>query len=365
LWATLRWVHRWLGLTLGLVFTAVALSGSLLLFQPQFFEWVHGEMIPDNLAQKPGSVDAWVANGRTAVPELGDPIAIWRPHVSHNISDAAMLIYAGLEPGGLGNMGFAGVLIAPATGAVLGVFNVDRSPAYAPLFFHRDLWAGEIGRVLSGVMAIGTLFLLSMGLYLWWPPRKRLLHKLSPRPLRATFSSAVRLHNWTGIWMLVALLVLTASGLYLVRPGWVEPALTILPERHEEQANSEGACGAPMGFDAALARAQDIVPNGIWTALYPHDEAFRSWEIAMRIGGDTDAEHGDVRVLADLQCGTVILHETAGSRSPRDTAKVWLTGIHDGTPFGMSGEIVVTLLGLVPLVLAWTGIRMWLRRSAR
>jgi uncharacterized iron-regulated membrane protein len=361
LWATLRWVHRWLGLTLGLVFTAVALSGSLLLFQPQFFEWAHGEMIPDSLAQKPGSVDAWVANGRAAVPELGDPIAIWRPHVSHNISDAGMLIFAGLEPGGLGNMGFAGVLIAPATGAVLGVFNVDRSPAYAPLFFHRDLWAGELGKVLGGVMAIGTLISLSMGLYLWWPPRNRILPKLSLRPWRTTLRNATSLHNWTGIWMLVALLTQVATGLYLAQPSWVEPALGLLPDAHAEEAPGEGPCRTPIGFDAALAKAQDIVPNGTWTAIYPHDEEFRTWEIAMRTGGDTDAENGDVRVLADLRCGRIALHETAATRPARHTAEVWLMGLHDGSIFGLPGEIVVALLGLAPLVLAWTGIRMWLR----
>jgi uncharacterized iron-regulated membrane protein len=364
LWATLRWVHRWLGLTLGLVFTAVALSGSLLLFQPQFFEWAHGEMIPDSLAQKPGSVDAWVANGRAAVPELGDPIAIWRPHVSHNVSDAGMLIFAGLEPGGLGNMGFAGVLIAPATGEVLGTFEVDRSPAYAPLFFHRNLWVGETGKIICGVMAVGSLISLSIGLYLWWPPRNRIMHKLSPRPWRTTLTNAVRLHDLTGIWMLAALLMLVTSGLYLVQPGWVEPALSILPDAPEE-ARAASTCGAPIDFDAALTAARDLVPNGEWTAIYPHDEEQGTWEIAMRTGSDTDAEHGDVRVLADLRCGTVQSHETAATRPPRHTAEVWLVGLHDGSIFGLSGEIVVALLGLTPLVLAWTGIRMWLRGRQR
>jgi uncharacterized iron-regulated membrane protein len=168
------------------------------------------------------------------------------------------------------------VLIARATGAVLDVFNVDRSPAYAPLFFHRDLWAGELGKVLSGVMAIGTLISLSMGLYLWWPPRNRILPKLSLRPWRTTLRNATPLHNWTGIWMLVALLTQVATGLYLAQPSWVEPALGLLPDAHTEEAPGEGPCRTPIGFDAALAKAQDIVPNGTWTAIYPHDEEFRT-----------------------------------------------------------------------------------------
>jgi uncharacterized iron-regulated membrane protein len=66
--------------------------------------------------------------------------------------------------------------------------------------------------------------------------------------------------------------------------------------------------------------------------------------------------------LADLKCGTVVLDETAQTRSPRSIAGVWLTTLHDGTMFGLAGQVVVAVLGLVPLTLAWSGIRMWLRR---
>lgn len=74
---TLLFIHRWLGLTLGLIFTLVAFSGSLLLFQPQFFRWAHG--VPDNLPQEPRHIDRWVENARVAVPELADIIMIWPP----------------------------------------------------------------------------------------------------------------------------------------------------------------------------------------------------------------------------------------------------------------------------------------------
>lgn len=143
--------------------------------------------------------EQWFRHARGATPSGLHLTLLW---VHRWLGLTLGLIFTGLKPGGLCNMGFAGVLVAPSTGAVLGVFDVDRSPAYAPLFFHRDLWAGESGRILSGVMAVATLLSLSIGLYLWWPPRKYLLRRLSPRPWRATLSNAVRLHDRTGIWML-------------------------------------------------------------------------------------------------------------------------------------------------------------------
>ncbi len=358
----LHWLHRWLGLSLGLIFAVVALSGSLLLFQPQYFKWAHGHMIPDGLAQEPGSIDAWVENGRATVPGLGEPVAIWRPHVSHNVSEAGMLIFAGLEPGGLGNMGLMGTLVAPATGRVLGTFDVDRSPAYAPIFLHRDLWTGEAGRIVNGVMAIGSLLFLPIGLYLWWPRSGRILPKLSPRPWRTTFTSVALLHEWAGVWTLVALLALAASGLYLVQPTWVEPTLALLPDRHQEKSHDQSACQEAIGFDAALARASGMVPTGRWTAIYPHDEDPQKWEIMFKTGRDTDAEHGDTHVIADLRCGTVTVHETSETRSSRDAAEVWLEGLHSGTIFGRPGEIIVALLGLIPLVMYVTGLINWWRK---
>lgn len=247
-----------------------------------------------------------------------------------------MLVFAGLEPGGLGNMGLAGVLVAPSTGEVLEVISIDRSPAYAPIFLHRDLWAGEIGQVINGIMAAASMILLSIGIYLWWPRSGRVFRKMSPRPWRTTFSHASRLHDWTGVWMLLALFTLAASGLCLVQPGWVEPALGMLPDG-EKQTHVEGACGAPIGFDAALESAHKLVPNGTWTAVYPHDEEFRAWEIAMRTGGDADTEHGDVRVLADLQCGAVSLHDTADTLVRPATRRkrglqASMTARHSGQP---------------------------------
>lgn len=371
--APLRWLHRWIGLTVGLLFAAVSFSGSLLLFQDQFFEWAHGEMIPDDLSAELGSLDAWVENARRAAPGLGQPTIVMLPHVSHNVSDAGMVFFEGLEPGGFGNMGLLAVLVAPSTGEVLGTVDVDHSPAYAPILFHRDIWAGATGRIISGVMGAGSVMLLLLGLYLWWPPRRRLAAKLSPRPLRATFTRSASLHDWLGFWAWSVLFVLSVTGLYLVQPSWVQPGLDLVPgmgeaEMHEaEHAAEETAaapdapCGGPIGLDAALLRARALAPGARLTGLYPHDEAARHWDFAFLAGGDTDTMFGDLRVAADLDCGGVAIAESAATQTPQQKAELWMSSLHDGTAFGRAGEIVVTLFGIVPVVLAWTGVQMWLR----
>jgi uncharacterized iron-regulated membrane protein len=360
---TLLWIHRWVGLTVGLVFTVVALSGSVLYFQPQFFRWAHGSMIPRDLSQHTGSIDRWVDNARAAAPGMVGPIAIWLPHVDHNVSDAGMVVFGGHPPGGLGQMGIVGVLVAPATGHVLGVVDIDRSPAYAPIFLHRDLWAGATGRIVNGIMAGGVVILIVVGVYLWWPPFRRVGRKLSIRPWRNTVTRARPLHEWLGIWTVVVLLPLAVTGLCLVQPTWVTPALNVVVGPPAEEIPF-GACGSPMGFQAAVERAQLLVPGGELTQLIPLDSQFHRWEIQFAIPG-LRTPLDDAHVHADLSCGTVRLESTAQTRTRRHAADLWIETLHDGSAGGRLGEAMVTLSGLVPPFLLWSGILIWWRGRRR
>jgi uncharacterized iron-regulated membrane protein len=360
--AALRWVHRWIGLTVGLIFVVVGLSGSLLLFQPQFFRLAYGEMIPRDIPQEMRDVDRWVVNGRAAVPKLIGPVAMWGPHMEHNVSDAGMMIFAGGTPGGFGKAGLVGVLVAPSTGAILGVIDIDRSPVYAPVFLHHQLWAGSGGAIVTGIMAIFTALTLFIAIYLWWPGRGRVRRKLSPAPLRTTLTSALRLHEWLGIWIVAVLIVLAVSGLYLSQPEWMEPVLAVLPDAAPD-VNATRAdtaqCAPAIGFDQAIERARRFAPGGTLVAVQTED--LKTWDVVFREPASSAALR-ETHVKANLSCGVVELVHSPANHGMRTGVQSWLTSLHDGAAFGMPGRILVTLSGIAPLVFFWSGIRMWLRR---
>lgn len=368
--AALLLLHRWIGLTLGLVLALVCLTGASLLFQPQFFRWAHGELIPPGMSQQLGSIDTWVKNANVAVPTLGSPLYIWAPRTSHNLSDAGMVLYKD-EPGGLGKLGLTGVLVAPASGEVLGVVNIDRSPAYAPIFLHGRLWAGKTGLLIVACIAVGLVLLLVVGLYLWWPPRRYLMKKLSARPLKNTFLYAGRLHDWSGAWTWPLLLMVAFTGVYMARADWVEPLLRLLPgdshqhthtaTTHAAASASTAACAGPAGFDAIVSKARSMVPGTALTELRATGNS--SWQMVFK-PHDAAAGTSETHLAANLECGTVSVVGSPDARSPRDTAELLLHGLHDGTLFGLPGQIFITLVGLIPLLLAWTGVARWLRRRA-
>lgn len=355
----LVWTHRWVGLTLGVILTVICASGSALFFQRQFWEWSHGQLTPRDMSTTVGSIGRWIENGQRAVPDLGAPVAVWAPHVEHNQSRAGMLIFGGRPPGGLGQMGFVAVLVAPATGEVLGLVDVDRSPAYAALFLHRDLWTGASGRIVSGVTAVATLLVLAIGLYLWWPSTGRLGRKLSGQPWRVTFRRARPLHDWIGIWTLPLLITLVVSGIALVQPQWAEPVITAATGPAPEESSSSLACATPLTLDEAITQAVASVPFGRFTSLYPVNPAQAQWEAVVADG--SGARHRETHVRINQPCGQIAVEATPATRSPHEATSLWLSDLHDGAAFGTIGPAIVSLVGLSPVVLLWSGIVMWLR----
>lgn len=358
----LRWVHRWIGLTLGLILVVVSLSGSLLLFQEQFFRWAHGELIPPDLSQEAGSLDQWVASAKQAMPPgFYGPIALVAPHVDHNLTDAGMVIYLNPEQAGFLKEGYAAAFVEPATGKLVGTLDVDHSPAYAPLALHAALWAGERGEVLVAAMGIGTLIFLPLGLYLWWPAPRKLLSKLSLRPWRATLTHARSLHDWTGAWTVIVLFVLSGTGIYMGHHEWFDSVLTatVGPEPGPP-AQEPATCAGPIGLDEVMRRGGELVPGGQWILAQPaEDDSMRHWRFTFKTPGSVRQQ---TQVLADLQCGGVWVESTPATRSARESSELWLMTLHDGRALGEFGRILITVIGIVPLVMLWSGMRMWLHR---
>lgn len=333
----------------------------MLLFQPQFFQWAHGDLVPASLSRQPGSVDEWVRRARASVPDMRGPSYIWTPRFDHNLSNAAMLIFESHRPAGFGHSGLVGVLVAPATGTVLGTIDIDRSPAYAPIFLHRDLWSGRFGRTLAGAAGLGALVLLLLGLYLWWP-RTRMLQKLSPRPWRATLTRAGRMHDVAGAWSVVLLILLAGSGVCLVQPGWVSPLFRALLGPATPSPHPSERCTGPIGFDQAVLRAGALVPNGTFVAAEVQDHrTFGVWKLVFS-GEHSRAAFRESEVMADLDCGSITIRSTPESRRAIDSIGMWLMSIHDGTALGVPGQLLVALLGLAPPLLLWSGVRVWMRK---
>jgi uncharacterized iron-regulated membrane protein len=119
------------------------------------------------------------------------------------------------------------ILMISITGSVLVYRNELLFRAKTPgelqfvsalLDLHDNLLAGETGRAINGMGAIGTLVLVTTGAVIWWPGAGKWRRSLTvPRGLSWP-RTVWQLHSAIGFWTLAFTLVFALSGAYLCYP---------------------------------------------------------------------------------------------------------------------------------------------------
>nr|HMM24484.1 PepSY-associated TM helix domain-containing protein [Pseudoxanthomonas mexicana] len=150
----LKWLHLWLGLSVGLVFAVVSLTGTVLAFQSELLLAAHPELDRERLP----------------------PLALQ--------GHALARIVAGAEDSGIRSVDLPSPRLPawqafaakgerhyfdPANGELLLVRNTRNDAVMWMRDLHTHLLAGEAGEQVLGASGIVSLFLLLSGLYLWWP----------------------------------------------------------------------------------------------------------------------------------------------------------------------------------------------------
>lgn len=76
-------------------------------------------------------------------------------------------------------------------------------------------------------------------------------------------------------------------------------------------------------------------------------------------------DSGTIRVFIDGRNGEVLGKFDHRNGTVGDKIRIWQFPLHSGQGFGMPGWVLVCLIGLIPPLLAITGVWLWLRRKRR
>jgi uncharacterized iron-regulated membrane protein len=69
----------------------------------------------------------------------------------------------------------------------------------------------------------------------------------------------------------------------------------------------------------------------------------------------SEARQDETHIAIGTRCGTAAVEATPATRSAHETVALWLSDVHDGAAFGPAAPAIVSLCGLSPLVLLWSG----------
>jgi uncharacterized iron-regulated membrane protein len=344
-------LHKWIGLALAVLIVPVSLSGSALVWHDWLDETLNPERASSSAATLPPSAYAAAAQRLAAPGERLSGLALPR----HGGPVVATLARGGQPAGGRPVRTF--LYLDPASARLLDRGASDEGAVRILHVLHGSLLVPGVGRQIVGWIGVAMLLSSLTGLWLWWPLSGRFTRGLKWRRRSATSDN---LHHQSGFWVALPLAILSFTGAWISFPAFFaalsgEPAGPSMAERMR-RTGALPAAETRLGPDEAVAAARPLAQGALVNLAWPAGPESQ-WKVSFdRTGGSAEVSVDD---------------RTAQARPPKpqkpETTARLMRRIHDGTGMGGLWQTIIFIGGLIPALLAVTGIMMWLnaRRSRR
>ncbi len=340
-------VHKWIGLILAILIIPISLTGSALVWDealdhalnPQRYA-VSGDRMIDP-ARYVAAAEAVLAPGErvaslTLPEEAGAPVVV-------AVSQPG-------KPMRAGPPARTTLWLDPPSARVLEKSGSNGGLIRAMHQIHGSLMVPGIGRQVVGWIGVAMMLSCFTGLWLWWPTVGKWVRGFRWRRHPHLDSN---LHHLLGFWIALPLFVLSLTGAWISFPqffgmfGGAAQQRGAGPDR-AAMARAKPLAVTRLSLDTAIASAQAVLPGDLRQVTWPTDLK-PEWRIAL-------AGSSQPQVTVDDATGKA----KAGQPQRENTARL-MRRIHDGTGMGGLWQAIIFLGGILPAILAVTGIIMWWR----
>jgi uncharacterized iron-regulated membrane protein len=360
----LFWVHLAIGGIIGLVIGFLAITGSILAFQPQIVAFAerseqiispsHSTCVaPSDLLKNASEYRHGSATTLTLFSDAHRPAEVAFG------ADSVVLVNT-----------CDGRIIGNGAGKLRGFFSSVRD-------LHR--WVALNGvrherlRSIKNACVVAFLFMILSGLVLWFP-RKLTWQHLRPTVLfRGGLRGRAREWNWhnvIGFWMAVPLSVIALSGTIMAYP-WANALLYRAVGDHLPAKRAEVEPKRPKPLHADKFPSLDVAihaamtQNANWRSLEMRLPSEKDPNVAFRLEeGDGSNPRQRVQLVLARQDGRVVRVDPFSNNSPGRRWRLYARFIHTGEMFGVVGRIIALLACISAFMLVWTGFSLSLRRFA-
>lgn len=360
------WLHLSVGLVVGLLIAAMALTGLGLAFERQIMRGIGMPKSDASAHALRVPVDAVLAG----LPQQGVPTQL----IEHRDMRSMLEIRYGHE---------RTVLADPRTGEIVG----EPSQGWMRFFalnerIHRRLglsMQNAFGHAVTGAVTLGFFCILLSGLVLWFPRRLsganwrvRLLLYRGQKGRARHWNQ----HNAIGIWLLLPLLAITSTGVIMAYP-WATNLLyrvTGSAPPAEGGRHGEAPRGGARGdknfvataaqnrfFEPMVALAAERVPDWQTITLTIPGAGDKTVAVA------ADPSRGGMpekvtQLVFDRSNGHLVRVTRFGDQPMGRRLRMWARFVHTGEEFGLLGQCVAAVAALGALWLVWTGWALSWRR---
>lgn len=367
-----RSLHRWFGIALGSIIVLAGATGTALVFEHELDDWLNADLHRSVQAGPPLALSAL----QQAIESRYPAERIRRMQLDGEPGQAMLVELVPRAAAGKGASKPAPhqIWIDPGSGATLGerqwgAVRLNRRH-FMPFVYrlHRTLLLDDIGKTVTGVIALLWFVSSLVGVWLAWPKQGKWRQALTVKSGATGFRLQYDLHRAAGLLTAPVFVLVTFSAVYFNLDGVVKPAVNAVsalsapPARNGKPVAAGDIAVAPeQALALAQARYGDSRP---WRLIF--DQAHGAYRVDLFRPSDI-GHSGNTRVFVDMRAPRLLGAMAPELRSAGDSFLAWQFPLHTGQFLGLGGQLLWCLAGLVPLLLMVTGITVWLkkRRSAR
>lgn len=346
-------VHRWTGLTLGVIVLISALTGAGMAFRGSLDPVVNRGQFHATACAAPLPLDRLIDAAKTAHPTSG--------------VDYIRLRAGADAPAAIRFFNKDTLYVDRCTGAITASQNRYQGFFGALELVHRMVFIPNGGWIV-GIGAFGLVFILGlMGIYLWWPraPRRFAQGWVVDRRLKGTMFT-LGLHKTIGVWAVLILMVSAATAL----PNAFDPLKEAIiswgaPGKEAKPASVPPGKHAPkLALQAAFDTVQSLSPHPREVLIHLAKKGKDPLEIFII---DAQAPHANARtyLYLDAYSGKVLSLSPYSASGWGSRLYYWMLSIHTGQVGGVIGQLLLFLGAASVPVLAYTGASSYLRRRFR
>ena len=340
-------VHKWIGITLAILIIPISLTGAALVWDEALDALINPQRHPASKVALPPSAYAGTArnaNNDEALIGLDYP------------EDAGAVVATFAPPRkGPGRPLRTFIYLDPADARILDRSTNSKDAIRVMHVLHGSLMVPGTGRQIVGWVGVAMLISSVTGLWLWWPVKGSLRRGL--RWKRQGTTSA-NLHHMMGFWISLPLAVLSFTGVWIAlvpffaQLSGISPAPN--PAERMRRMNPVPVAQTRLDADQVLDLTKRYATGALMAITWP-TTSDANWKVSyQRVGGSAEVQVGD-------DDGKVT---PPSPPRPETTARL-MRRIHDGTGTGPVWQAIIFVGGIIPAVLAVTGIMMWLNVRRR
>jgi uncharacterized iron-regulated membrane protein len=363
-------IHRLLGLSLGLLTVVVFLSGSAVVFVPEIDRFLNPEILTasgsgtratlEEVVKKAAAQYRWGAPGFLNL-KLAQDGGVHRVLMKEGFGKDKGPWYE--------------VMVHPFSGDVLGERKPEDSFAGFLIALHVNLLLGEgsVGESLVGILG-GILFLVFLltGFTMWWPGFRRIRKGFRFRTHKGSELLWRDIHRGLGVISIPIVLVSVITGLTLVFPNYMKPAIKFFLPRAEKAEKLE-AVDRVVGpqlitADEAYRIVSERFPEAVVTSISVPDSSQKSYRLRMRRQSDPVQHYSNGRLSVSVQAASGQIEEVVDDNEKpiaNSLTDVWLFPLHTGELFGIFGRVLILVTGLIPMILYGSGLFVNRKRKKR